>query len=225
MARLLCHILEASGRLAGLAPGIRAAVARSEVAARAVIAVPETDVVVRDWPEWTIASDGVGGFCPRRREIEIALDPDHPGLDFGPGGPLDRTIIHELHHVLRRESVGYGETLGEALVSEGMAGHFVAEVLGTLPEPWETAVRAPELPALAAEALKDWNRPDYDHAEWFFGRGRLPLWLGYALGFTIVGSYLRTHPARKAGGLTDMPARLFIARAEAIAGGDSVGRS
>lgn len=205
------------GGLEPLESEIRAAVARSEKAAARVIDIPDTDIVIRDWPESTIAADGIGGFCPRAREIEIAIDPGHPALNLGAGGALDRTIIHELHHVLRRETVGYGETLGQALVSEGLAGHFVVQVLGTVPEPWEVAVRDPELPLLAKQALASWDNTTYDHAEWFFGRGALPLWLGYALGFAIVGSYLKTHPTKDAGALTDLPAPFFVARAEAIA--------
>lgn len=219
MAQLIGHIMMATGQLAPFETAIRDALSRAEAAASRIVDVPKTDVIIRDWPESTIAQDGIGGFCPRRREIEIAIDPAHPALGLGPGGALDRTLVHELHHVLRRDSVGYGETLGEALVSEGLAGHFVGEVLGTLPEPWESAIRSPDLPIWARTALAAWDRTNYDHADWFYGRGDLPLWIGYALGFSIVGSYLDIHPTKTAGGLSGLSAHFFVARAEGIAKG------
>jgi len=43
------------------------------------------------------------------------------------------------------------------------------------------------------------NRPDSNHAVWFFGRGSIPRWAGYTLGYAVVGSYLLEHhlsPAR-----------------------------
>jgi uncharacterized protein YjaZ len=80
--------------------------------------------------------------------------------------------------------------LGEVLVSEGLAGRFVGRLFGSPPEPWERAVDD--------EALRV-NHPDlealrsttYDHATWFLGaEGLRPRWLGYTLGYEIVGKWL-----------------------------------
>ena len=222
MSKLAAHILDATGRLAPLKAQILETLAQAEAAAAGITEVPRADVGIRDWPDRAMAHDGVGGSCPRPHEIEIALDPGHPALDLGENGGYERTIVHELHHLLRRQSVGYGDSLGEALVSEGLAGHFVAQVLGTVPEPWEVAVVSDDLARFAAIALEAWNSTEYDHGEWFFGSGALPLWLGYTLGFSIVGTYLGTHPARDAVSLTDTPATSFVARAEAISRGEDI---
>ncbi|KGB21940.1 hypothetical protein AtDm6_2706 [Acetobacter tropicalis] len=32
----------------------------------------------------------------------------------------------------------------------------------------------------------------YDHSRWFFGRGSIPRWFGYTLGYEIVGNWLIT---------------------------------
>ena len=208
--RLVPHILDADGGLEPLQPAILDGLKRAEAAAAAVVAVPVTDVVIRIWPAATIATDGVGGFCPRKREIEVALDPANPGFSLNPGGAYERTILHELHHVLRRDEVGYGDTLGEALVSEGLAGHFVMEALGSRPEPWERAVGRDTLMLWARRALLNWRNTEYNHAEWFFGHGEKPLWLGYALGFAIVADYLNTHQIKSAGALADKPASAFL---------------
>ena len=219
MARLVPHILDASGDLEALLVPLLDGLARAEAAAKAVVEIPPTDVVIRVWPQAAIAADGVGGFCPRRREIEVALDPDNPALSLGPGSAYERTIIHELHHVLRRDRAGYGETLGEALVSEGLAGHFVVQTLGTAPEPWEQAVAQDELRHWARRAMLDWRSRNYDHSDWFFGHGEKPLWLGYALGFAVVADYLDAHRISGTGALADKPVSYFVPHLAAIARG------
>ncbi|MES0476805.1 MULTISPECIES: DUF2268 domain-containing putative Zn-dependent protease [Citrobacter freundii complex] len=42
-----------------------------------------------------------------------------------------------LHHAARWQGPGYGSTLGEALVSKGLADHFSLELFGGEPELWE----------------------------------------------------------------------------------------
>ncbi|MFX5570653.1 DUF2268 domain-containing putative Zn-dependent protease [Acinetobacter baumannii] len=32
-----------------------------------------------------------------------------------------------------------------------------------------------------------WSRDDHDHGAWFFGTGALPRWVGYSLGYQMVG--------------------------------------
>lgn len=94
---------------------------------------------------------------------------------------------------MRMAGPGYGWTLGEALVSEGLAGQFVSRLFNSPPEPWECAVTDEVLAA---------NLPDnatlvgngHDHRAWFFGvGGRYPRWLGYTLGYRIVGDWLETN--------------------------------
>lgn len=85
---------------------------------------------------------------------------------------------------------GYGWTLGEALVSEGLAGQFVGRLLRTPPEPWENATSREQLRTdpIPLSALA--NR-DYDHSAWFYGSGSHPRWFGYTLGYELVGSWLQ----------------------------------
>lgn len=106
---------------------------------------------------------------------------------------MARAVLHEAHHCLRMAGPGYGTTLEEALVSEGLAGRFVVEALGTEPESWER-IMPPE------EALRHLPGPEalgdagYDHGEWFFGTGALPRWLGYTLGYAVVGRWMAVTP-------------------------------
>jgi uncharacterized protein YjaZ len=96
---------------------------------------------------------------------------------------------------MRYASIGYGDSLGEALVSEGLAGRFVERIFGTAPEPWESAMDEATLRAhLPNDALL--ASSDYNHATWFYGQnGRLPRWIGYTLGYRIAGDWLAAVPA------------------------------
>ena len=89
-------------------------------------------------------------------------------------------VVHELHHALRWDAVGYGRTLGEAIVSEGLAGRFVQELFGGEGEPWDRALTEEQFAALLPRLRQELKAERYDHAAWFFGRGDLPRWAGYA---------------------------------------------
>ena len=77
---------------------------------------------------------------------------------------------------------GYDRTLGEALVSEGLAGHFVQRLFGNPPEPWEHAV----------------------------GVGEYPRWLGYTLGYAIVGKWLGSAREPDVATLVNVPAHTVL---------------
>jgi uncharacterized protein YjaZ len=135
------------------------------------------------------------GRAYRQTLFSLAVDPDNP--KFEPSlhdGTTRRQVAHEVHHCLRYAGPGYGRSLGEALVSEGLAGLFAGRLFNAPPEPWERAVDDieawrlfPDRATLAAAT--------YDHNAWFFGSGgRYPRWLGYTLGYMVVGRWLRTVP-------------------------------
>ena len=61
-------------------------------------------------------------------------------------------------------------SLGEALVSEGLAGQFVNRLYGTPPEPWEKAVEAQAARRPLPDGAPLASRSSAHHA-WFFGVG------------------------------------------------------
>ena len=82
---------------------------------------------------------------------------------------------------------GYGSTLLETLVSEGLALHFEAEARGT--PPLYARIDA-DLQALWEQAQPELHAP-HDHSLWFFGTAHRPRWAGYALGYELVLRYLQ----------------------------------
>lgn len=130
---------------------------------------------VRDIPEFTIDGKYPGGACYNRHEITIAIN----DWDYEPS-QLAASFHHELHHLARWQNVGYGDTLGGAILSEGIATVFEELQTGWTP-PWASDdISAQNL----SEALEEWDSKSYDHAQWFYGseRGK---WEGYKIGYTI----------------------------------------
>ncbi|MFI0395020.1 DUF2268 domain-containing putative Zn-dependent protease [Paracoccus jiaweipingae] len=152
----------------------------------------DLDVVVQAWPGLVIEHLGHAGYAPRGDMIQLTFDPANPDCARNLGQPLERTIVHEVHHALRWRGPGYGRTLGEALVSEGLAGHFAQQLYGGPPEKWETSLDAEGLAQAARDAERAWDDDTYDHAAWFFGAS--PAWRGYVLGYALVERYLGAHP-------------------------------
>ncbi|SLN11399.1 hypothetical protein ROJ8625_00258 [Roseivivax jejudonensis] len=186
------HIANASGRLDGLVSAIRSAIARAQTQAEAVTEPVDIDLVVQAWPGRVIEHLGHAGYAPTDDMIQLTLDPTNANCAENLGEPLERTIVHELHHVLRWRGPGYGRTLGEALVTEGLAGHFAQQLYGGPPEKWESSLDAEGLAEAARDAEAAWDDDAYDHAAWFFGND--PAWRGYALGYALVGRFLLSHP-------------------------------
>lgn len=197
------HWLEAAGSLDPWREVLTAEIQAGCQAADRRAALPAVDIIVQNVPRSGIPELGMGANAYRPNCFSLTLDPPNPRFaDSLAEGAVQRLVVHELHHCLRFAAIGWNHTLGDALVSEGLAGHFVHECLETPPELWETA--------LGAEALADWTERAhgeaealrYDHAAWFYGGTPLyrrddavpPRWAGYAIGFDLVGRYLRRHP-------------------------------
>lgn len=211
------HLLDARGEVRPYADAVDDAVADVRARAGATVALPPLDLVVGAASGRGIQEIGHVGYTPRAGLIHLMLDPDNANLPRNLGLPLARTIAHELHHALRWERGGYGATLGAALVSEGLAGRFVAELYGSPPELWEAALGPVALRAAAADALGEIHAPRYDHAAWFFGGGAQPRWAGYTLGFALVGRWLAAAPGRTAAGAAGTPADDILPELTAMA--------
>lgn len=99
--------------------------------ARVTAVLPLTDLTIAVIPDASraIGGYGVGGFTPNARTVEVYVDPAFPGLAQVLEDRLPPLAAHELHHAKRWGGPGYGRTLLEAMVSEGLADHFSIELL------------------------------------------------------------------------------------------------
>lgn len=105
---------------------------------------------------------------------------------------LRAVIAHELHHMARWQNAGYGETLGGALTSEGIATYY--EEIRTGRKPIWAKTKLPN--DIIEEAIKDWDNVNYDHQKWFF-YGPYGRWAGYSLGYNLAKEMFSTFDIHK----------------------------
>ena len=130
---------------------------------------------------------GVGGFCGDEAYIDIFLEENRES-DWERW--LPSTLYHEWHHLARRRGPGYGKSLLEALISEGLALHFEIEVEGKEP-PFFADFLEQDVRYKMIDILKiEYSDTQYDHWRWFFGKGEFPFLAGYDLSYYIIKKYL-----------------------------------
>ena len=207
MLRPSIHFLDARDQLGDLKPWLTERLTSAFDAASDLLPLGGTDIVVKAGA-YVIPEKGHVGFAPEIGVIYLTVDPGNPALRANADQSLERMVLHELHHSARWDGPGYGRTLGEALVSEGLAGHFVQEVLTGDPEPWES-LPADSLRPYLSTASDMWDSRDYGHPAWFFGASDMPRWLGYSQEYQLVAKFLARNPQARASALVHARAQLF----------------
>ncbi|MBK1688360.1 DUF2268 domain-containing putative Zn-dependent protease [Rubrivivax gelatinosus] len=185
------HLLDAGGVFGVLRPRVEQAFASTIGLVGRLLPIGAVDVVVQHDPRLVIPELGLGGYTPAADRVFMTLDLGHAGLRQRLEPVFTALLAHELHHTVRWAGPGYGRTLAEAAVSEGLACCFEAELPGgELPfyaRPLPAAERERVWAAFAAQR----DASSYDHEAWFYGRGALPRHAGYALGAEIVARHLQ----------------------------------
>ena len=124
---------------------------------------------------------------------------------------VQRVLAHELHHVVRGRGPGFGRSLGETMVSEGLAQCFEEEVGAPTPF-YAVFLDSPALAKASAKARDTASSLHHDYNAWFFGRPGDPEWpryAGYSLGYAIVKAWLDENDATAAESAT-VPANDII---------------
>ena len=187
------HLLDAYDEIP---PRLRRAIKRelrdALVTVSTHISVDRTDVLVVPG-KWVIPEFGLTGQTHGKGRVTITVDPDSPRLDDPERADrLLGTLAHELHHIIRGRGPGYGTSLHESLVSEGLAQCFEEEV-GLPPPFYGRFLDAAALAKAAAKAQETLPSLRYDHAAWYFGKWGDPDWpryAGYSLGYAVVRAWL-----------------------------------
>ena len=149
---------------------------------------PVEVVVFSSYPEVVIPELGIAGKSIYEGDIVIDIDFSRKDIPHVINKELPSTLLHEFSHIVREATVGYGKTLLGALISEGI-GSYVENKLLRRTMPYTKPIR---------HELKYWQKAKrflgkktYNHFEWFFGRGKLPRWIGYRLGYLLVDSFMQ----------------------------------
>lgn len=188
MSRLNLHFLDARGALSELRDWLDERLSEAFDKGSALLRTAPVDVVVKAGAH-VLPEKGHLGYAPEPGLIYITVDPANPVLAANANASLERMFVHELHHAARWDGPGYGNSLGEALVSEGLAGHFAQEIYGGPLEPWER-LSSGEIRKYVTLVAEEWDNRNYDHEAWFFGTADFPGQLGYSMGFQLVADHL-----------------------------------
>lgn len=124
MPQITIHILNAQGKLTVHCKWLRTTLTDTYVQVTRLMPTPSVDVIVKAGKS-VIPEKGHAGFCPESGVIYITVDPENPAFCKNVAHSIERMFAHELHHAARWAGPGYGSTLGEALVSEGLAAIFL----------------------------------------------------------------------------------------------------
>ncbi len=157
-----------------------------------VLGADKIDILIIDAPSSTIPEIGVGGYTPSSNVVYINIDPSKKILEKN----LYMGMLHEIHHAVRWRNPGYGETLKEALLTEGLATLFEEECSGETPIYATVRITKDQI----GMANKELNSKKYNHIEWFItGNNDVPRWFGYSYGYQLAKSASNTlkKPASK----------------------------
>src|SRR3989344_2722710 len=124
------YILVGSGRLEPFTEKIKQKTDDSIAKISSKIPLSNLDIIIRDNPEAAIPEIGIGGYTPDGHTVFVNLNPEFRNIEKSINKELGRTLAHEINHAMRWRNPGYGKTLLEALVTEGLADHFDLEING-----------------------------------------------------------------------------------------------
>jgi hypothetical protein len=123
-------------------------------------------------------------ICLYRKDIDI---------NYTLSTELPLTIQHEFSHVVRYNTVGYPETLLDAIIDEGIACYIEHSIKSDRDIPYIKENKNEKKLMLKAKKLFARKLSSELHNEWFFGTGKLPEWIGYRLGFLIVKNFMENN--------------------------------
>jgi uncharacterized protein YjaZ len=160
----------------------------------ALLPISGIDVVVRGGSR-VVEETGMAGYSPSEKEVQITIDPQNRNLMKNFDTEFISTLGHEMHHCLRWKDPGFGETLAEFLISEGLACHFETELRNGAPPCYATALDEQRIAEMWQHTKTALNDSNADYRAWFLGSEEksIPRFTGYSLGFKIVSQYIRKH--------------------------------
>jgi hypothetical protein len=161
---------------------------------------------------------GIGATTTSDHSLLFNFDPKNQNLK---PEYVIRGLVHECFHPSRLRMPHWQLTLIECMITEGLADHFMVEVLNCEQPQWSRALSEEDIQQCLVKAKPilfvkhvSWNQEFTDKyfVPWMFGKAGddpIPGWTGYSLGWRIVENYLKAHPEAKASSLVFTPAELI----------------
>jgi uncharacterized protein YjaZ len=186
------HLLDASNRLQQHRDQLLEIGQQTVARVQEMMPIEQVNVVLCFNPLGVSAETGIGGFAPSNDTVFIYLNPNASSFAESLEHQFPAAIAHELHHAMRWNDPGYGQTLIEAFVSEGLAQAFELPFLGNESAVLSQLKEPQRLNELMELARLEYHRDLSIYHEWFGGYNarNIPRNAGYAIGFEIAKKYL-----------------------------------
>ncbi|WP_157822418.1 DUF2268 domain-containing putative Zn-dependent protease [Psychromonas sp. Urea-02u-13] len=178
------HILNSSKKLSAIEDLINCQFKIAVDQIQNILLIENVDVVVKVG-NGVLPETGFGGYSPSEDIAYITIDPDNEGLLKTFNNEFLVTLGHELHHCARHKHVGYGLTLGEALISEGLACLFETELRSNKVPIYANVLSKEQIEKFLIKAKPELLNSCYDHNAWFFGSNSIPRHTGYSVGYKL----------------------------------------
>ena len=160
------------------------------------------DIIFVSAATLVIPEYGIGGNSPGPNHIYVSFDPKSDKITQK---GLNETLLHEIHHSMRWRNPGYGETLGEAMVTEGLACLYEEQHSGKVPIFAKVSLKVDQ----TTKAKKLLNSKTYDHSKWFYGSKVVDRWFGYSYGYKLCKNY-SDKTGKKASELVNIPTQEIL---------------
>lgn len=180
----------------------------------ALLPGPSTVIIIEQSANVTPQTGELGYTDPTTGQVLIQLDP-RSQVPFSETLAvwLPEALAHEIHHSVRTlAGPGFGTTLGEFLVSEGMASAFFHQAFPGTNAPWDSALTPVQEHTLWDRAKPLLNQTGLLlYEQWFYGGNGVPEWAGFTIGYHIAEDYIQHHPGTTAASLVAAPAATVLA--------------
>lgn len=205
------YILNASNKLTNLEPRIIDLVSQSEklLSQHMNFSNLTIDLVIKAG-SYVVPEVGIGAYCTGQHEIQMTLDIENAHLNEYFDDVFIATLAHEAHHACRHSTVGFGKSLFDSIILEGLACQFEVE-MGYKPPVYVQHLESDERQLLINKAKLEWSNETYHHNDWFFGNEAIgmPKWVGYDIGYYLTGLYIEKIN-QSAGECYDTPSREIL---------------
>jgi len=180
-------IANADGSLNDKRKLIKSAFNKASEAANKTIGADDIDVIFLDAPNNVIKELGVGGYTASSHLIYVSINPKFPIKEIS----LLSCLLHEMHHTVRWRKPGFGKTLKEVLITEGLATLFEEEITGKTPI--YAKVKYDE--KCVELANKEFDNSKFNYYDWFVGGDKekgISRWFGYSYGYQLAKRQKKT---------------------------------
>ena len=189
------HILNAGGKLTSYLPQIDGQLAVSIPRIGDLLPVDKLDIIIAHEPAHAHPTIGIGGLAWNCNRLDLYFDGDNDNLSENIASELESVIAHEAHHCSRMAKVGRSLTLGDNIVTEGLACQFETVLTrGELPSLFKE-IQSVGWEALYQRAMPHLDETDFSFEYWFLGKtpDDMPKYAGYWIGFKAVEEYMEVH--------------------------------